>query len=239
MRKAFLSVLILSAMFFPLDPAKAASSAECDLGMALMQCVINNSNIIYTEHEFITISEGCANRMPALMAQQAKVMIDTYGTMMWELHSNGMSPEEIMVSINVCDGGSSSCNTCEVGSATTSTINIANGKRETKTARGYCKTGCTCPGTCPDEVSYTCTCNSGYEIYRQGSSDCFCDKKYCVAGQYLNSSNNCVNCPTAAGFSPTSEEWTVVITGCYIPKDSASKDSKGGYKFTSNCYYVQ
>lgn len=239
MRKALLSVLVLGAMF--LSPNPANSAPTCEMSKYILKCIVENTSdpTFYDYDLALYAADKCISGMPALTQQAARNFIDTYFPQAFELLGAMYTPEEVAITLALCEGDAP-CSTCELmNPPANSIINIDNGKRTTSRETGYCKVGCTCPTPCPDRVTYSCTCNSGYEVYRQGSSDCFCDKKYCVAGQYLNSSNNCVNCPTASGFSPTSEEWTVVITGCYIPKDSASSDSKGGYKYTSDCYYVQ
>lgn len=210
--KKFFLILLIS---FHCGHAYAASDNNCDLCKALLsqverECLIamNCSN-----EQIIIIMEGAADMLPAVMANQARMMIETYGLSMAQLYNLGHDVNSICEDLALCDsgGGTDPCPEC-VNCNTTDWLPSSAGYQ----ARIY-EAVCNC-GVCETKTEYRCA--DGY----YGSS--------------TNGSSGCTRCPALGGVYGNSSPGSKYVTSCYIPADVSISDGSGEFIFTPNkCFY--
>ena len=211
MKKFLLTITTVGVICItlPFDTAYSASNQNCVLCTSLMtyvdeQCMSFGN---CSDEEILRLMDDVANRLTAVLAAQARILIESYGIAMAQLYNMGQDPETVCTELGLCSsgGGTDPCPDCTNCSSTSWSA----------LRTGY-------------ESRIRATCNCGI---------CDKTTQYrCAAGYYgitTNGSSGCTRCPN----SGSSVAGSTVITSCYLPSGTTGSDSSGTYTYTADCYY--
>lgn len=217
MKKTFFILLLISVTPFLGDSAYASLSSDCDLCKALLGQVDKECMVAMncSDEQIIAIMEDTASMLPAMMANQARILIETYGYAMSQLYNIGHDVDTVCKELALCSsgGGTEPCPDC-VGCNTTDWRAASTGYQ----ARIY-EAVCNC-GVCNTKVEYRCA-----------------DGFY---GSSTNGSSGCIQCPSLNGVYAHSYPGSTTVTSCYIAEGVYVLDDSGTYVFTpNNCYYSE
>lgn len=109
MKKLLLTITTVGVICItlPFDTAYSASNQNCELCEMLLKYVDEQCMSFgnCSEEEILRIMDDVANRLTAVLAAQARLLIESYGIAMAQLYNMGQDPDTVCTVLGLCSSG--------------------------------------------------------------------------------------------------------------------------------------